>query len=91
VRSPQKQKLVAALPLDRLVLETDAPALGPEKGVTNRPANITVARDEVARIKGIAPSEVERVTTANALQLFPLLRRWVGNGDAAGDDGEAQP
>jgi hypothetical protein len=83
VRSPQKQKLVAALPLDRLVLETDAPALGPERGATNRPSNITVARDEVARIKGVSPEEVARVTTANALRLFPRLTRRLGGAAGA--------
>lgn len=73
VRSPQKQKLIAALPLDRLLLETDAPALAPEKGARNAPANLVVARDEVARIKGVRPSEVERATSENALKLFPRL------------------
>lgn len=76
VRSPQKQKLVAALPLDRLLLETDAPALGPTRGERNRPSNITAARDAVSGIKGVAPGEVERATTANALRAFPRLARW---------------
>ncbi|GBF96893.1 hypothetical protein Rsub_09898 [Raphidocelis subcapitata] len=79
-RSPQQQKLVAALPLDRLVLETDAPALGPVKGEPNRPANIAIALSELARIKGVAVSEAARATSENALRLFPRLRRW---GDAA--------
>lgn len=77
VRSPQKQKLVTALPLERLVLETDAPALGPVKDESNKPANITLSRDEVARIKGVSPAVVELATTANALKLFPRLQRFV--------------
>jgi TatD DNase family protein len=72
---------VAALPLDRLVLETDAPALGPVKGEANRPGHIAVALAAVARIKGVPASEAARATTANALRLFPRLRRWA---DAAG-------
>lgn len=75
VRSPQKQKLVKGLPLDRLVLETDAPALGPDKDAVNVPANITVSCAEVAKIKGVSAEEVAAVTTNNALTLFPKLRQ----------------
>ncbi|RUS32331.1 hypothetical protein BC938DRAFT_475715 [Jimgerdemannia flammicorona] len=57
-RSPQKQSLVAALPLSHLLLETDSPALGPEKGVDNEPANIVVSAREIARIKGVEFEEV---------------------------------
>ena len=88
VRSPQKQKLVAALPLDRLVLETDAPALGPVAGEVNRPANIAIARDAIARIKGVSADEVVRTTTANALRLFPrLLQRLQPDGSRRRRDG----
>ncbi len=70
LRSPQKQKLVHALPLDRLLLETDSPVLGPDPGRRNEPANIRVALTEVARIKGLAEREVAERTTANAVRLF---------------------
>eukprot|EP00775_Hariotina_reticulata_P004994 gene4995-5236_t len=73
VRSPQKQKLVKGLPLDRLVLETDAPALGPDKSSINVPANIVISCREVARIKGLSEQEVMEFTTENALKLFPAL------------------
>lgn len=52
------QSLVAALPLSHLLLETDSPALGPEKGVDNEPANIVVSAREIARIKGVEIDEV---------------------------------
>jgi TatD DNase family protein len=71
VRSPQKQKLVRQLPLEHLLLETDSPVLGPDPGMRNEPANLTVARDAVAALKGISPAEVARITTANAARLFP--------------------
>ncbi|KAI8388250.1 uncharacterized protein BYT42DRAFT_611321 [Radiomyces spectabilis] len=58
VRSPQKQALVAAVPLSHLLLESDSPALGPEKGVDNEPANIILAAEEIARIKQISVDEV---------------------------------
>ncbi|KAI9495212.1 hypothetical protein BDB00DRAFT_815112 [Zychaea mexicana] len=70
VRSPHFQKVVAALPLSSLLLESDSPALGPEKGVDNEPANITLAAQEIARIKDIQVEEVVKQTTANARTLF---------------------
>ncbi len=79
VRSRQKQKLVARLPLESLVLETDSPVLGPEPGERNEPANVLVAAREVARIKQIDLEQVAEVTTANALRLFgPGLVRGTG-------------
>lgn len=72
-RSPQLRRLVEALPLDRLVLESDSPALAPEKGAVNEPANVAVSAAQVALIKGVPLAEVEAVTTANALRLFPRL------------------
>ncbi|CAI5472325.1 unnamed protein product [Closterium sp. Yama58-4] len=63
VRSPQKQKLVKGLPLSCLVLETDSPALAPEKGATNEPCNIVVSCREIARIHGVTVAEVAKTTS----------------------------
>lgn len=60
VRSPQKQKLVASLPLSNLLLETDSPALGPNKDEDNQPSNACISAEEIARIKGEHVSEVVR-------------------------------
>ncbi|KAI7878466.1 putative deoxyribonuclease TATDN3-like protein [Lichtheimia hyalospora FSU 10163] len=70
VRSPQKQTLVSKVPLSNLLLESDAPALGPEKGVDNEPANLMMAAREIARIKNISVDQVIQETTRNARQLF---------------------
>lgn len=71
VRSPQKQKLVRHLPLEHLLLESDAPVLGPEKDMRNEPCNVWLSCRQVAAIKGVPVEEAARMTTANARRLFP--------------------
>ena len=71
VRSPQKQKLVRQLPLECLLLESDAPVLGPERDVRNEPGNVLISCQTIASLKGLTVEEVADVTTANARRLFP--------------------
>jgi TatD DNase family protein len=74
VRSPQKQKLVQRVPLVSLMLETDSPVLGPDREQRNVPANVTVAADKIAEIKGCDLEQVLRVTSDNARRFFGLDR-----------------
>lgn len=76
VRSEQ-EKLVKQIPIENLVLETDAPGLGPEKGVRNEPSNISISCEYIAKVKKMEPTEVRQITTANAIKLFPKLARFV--------------
>lgn len=76
VRSGQ-QKLVKQLPLEFMCLETDSPALGPEKQVRNEPRNILVSAEYIANVKGVSVEKVMEVTTQNALKLFPKLQKFL--------------
>ena len=62
------------LPLEHLVLETDAPDMTPQRyrGTFNRPAWITETALRVAEIRGISIEEVARITTENALRVLRL-------------------
>ncbi len=63
-----------ALPLDRLMLETDAPLLAPEgvRGRRNEPARVALVGRVLAETRGVPVEEVARATTRNARRLFRL-------------------
>jgi len=67
-------EIVQALPLDRLLIETDCPYLTPHphRGKRNEPAYVRLVAEEVAKIKGLTLNEVAATTTANARRLFEL-------------------
>jgi len=66
--------VAAELPLDRLLVETDAPYLAPtpHRGKTNEPAFVRHVAEEIARIRGLAPEDFARATTANFCRLFRI-------------------
>lgn len=74
----KKSKLPAvlkeAVPLDRIVVETDAPYLAPtpHRGQRNEPAYIPLVIDKLAEIYETTPNEVAAITTATARRLFRL-------------------
>mmetsp|Transcript_14582 Transcript_14582/g.41432 ORF Transcript_14582/g.41432 Transcript_14582/m.41432 type:complete len:281 (+) Transcript_14582:357-1199(+) len=73
VRGPDRQRQIGDLPLGSLLLESDAPALGPVKGERNVPGNVVLSAREIARIKGVTYEQVAAATTENAKRLFPKL------------------
>ena len=70
------KETVEYLPLDRILLETDSPYLSPvpNRGRRNDSRNLSYVVAQIARIKGITEEETERITTENALRLYPRLR-----------------
>jgi len=66
------RETVKQLPLERLLVETDAPYLAPvpHRGKTNEPAFTAHTAAKLAEIKGVTPEEIEEITTANFHRLF---------------------
>ena len=70
------KETVQQIPLERILLETDAPYMAPEphRGKRNDSTYIPYVVDTIAELKGITPEEVERVTWDNAMKLFSCIR-----------------
>lgn len=66
--------VIAGVPLDRLVLETDGPWLAPQsnRGQRNEPAFMVSVAQELAKLKDVGLQVVAEQTTANAKRLFKL-------------------
>lgn len=62
------------VPMDRLLLETDAPFLAPQefRGKRNEPMHVRYAAMEIARLKNMDIGEIGRITVDNAKRLFKL-------------------
>jgi len=67
-------KVVKEIPLEHLVLETDAPYLAPTpfRGKRNSSQYIPLIGDKLADIYGCTLPDIEAVTTKNAIELFGL-------------------
>jgi TatD DNase family protein len=67
-----RRRVTAALPIERLLIETDSPFLAPHphRGERNEPAFVVDIADKIAEIKSCTPQEVAAVTTKNAARLF---------------------
>ncbi|HUY01490.1 MAG TPA: TatD family hydrolase [Candidatus Deferrimicrobium sp.] len=71
VKRQVHQTMAKIVPLDLMLLETDAPYLSPAKG-RNEPANIRISAQKVAELKSVSFEEVARITTANAQKFYRL-------------------
>jgi TatD DNase family protein len=70
IRSEQKIKLAKLVPLERLLLETDSPVLGPDKKERNEPANLPLVARTIAELKRIDVEEVIGITRENTEKFF---------------------
>lgn len=89
-RKLRARKSLQAVPLDRLLVETDAPALLPpepyrphmvagERGeLYNEPANLPAILEEIAELRGLSPDELREITWRNARALLGDLVDEVG-------------
>jgi len=77
VTFPKAQALrdvVKQVPIEQLLIETDAPYLAPQqyRGKRNEPAYVRYAAEEIAKVKGLTFDDVARITSFNAMQLFGI-------------------
>lgn len=68
------KEVVEAIPLEYIILETDAPYLTPTpyRGTENQPAYVKYVAEEIAALKNISLDKVTEVTTSNAECIFKL-------------------
>ncbi len=68
------REVVRQIPIEHLLIETDAPYLAPQpmRGKRNEPAFVRNTAEAVAKIKGLAYDDVARITSFNAMQLFGI-------------------
>lgn len=68
----EKRQIIRQLPLDRLLIETDAPFLAPvpQRGKRNEPAFVAHIADKIAEIHMTTREQIAEITSANANRLF---------------------
>ena len=74
-KDPALTEVYNLMPLDRIVLETDAPWLAPKpyRGQTNQPAGVYYIAKKLASDRGLTTEAIAAATTVNALSAFPAL------------------
>jgi TatD DNase family protein len=76
-KSDALRAIAAQVPLDRLLVETDAPYLAPDpyRGKTNEPAYVVHTAATLAQVKGVSADEIAEATTDNFFRLFAKVPR----------------
>lgn len=73
-KSDQLREVAKMIPLERLLIETDAPFLAPQskRGKRNEPAYVREVAEVIAAVKNVTLAQLAEITTANAKRLFSL-------------------
>jgi len=74
-KSKLPETLAETVPLERIVLETDAPYMAPVpmRGQRNEPAFVAHVCHKLADVYGVSEETVDAMTTANAMRIFPSI------------------
>ena len=66
--------MAAAIPLDRIVIETDCPYMSPEpfRGKRNDPGKIYRMAEKLAELRGLSVAEAEDITMENGRRLYGI-------------------
>ncbi len=73
-KDPAQLAVYQSIPLEKLLLETDAPFLTPHphRGHTNEPKRVVNVADFLAQLRGVRPEDLAAATTNNARKLFGI-------------------
>ena len=76
-KADELRSIIADVPLERLLVETDAPYLAPmpHRGKRNEPSFVTRTAEAVARLKSVEPARLAAATTDNFFRLFQKAQR----------------
>jgi TatD DNase family protein len=76
-KSTELRDIAATVPMDRLLVETDAPYLAPKRwrGKRNEPSYVVNTAEVLAEVKGVSYEEIARITTGNAFRCFTKMPR----------------
>ena len=72
--APKVKESAKRVPLNRVLIETDAPYLSPEphRGTRNEPSYVRFVAEELARLHDVSLEEIADITTKNAIELFKI-------------------
>ncbi|WP_375588594.1 TatD family hydrolase [Hoeflea alexandrii] len=76
-KSTELREIAATVPMDRLLVETDAPYLAPKRwrGKRNEPSYVVNTAEVLAEVKGVSYDEIAAITTENAFRCFSKMPR----------------
>ena len=74
-RAQRLRRIVASMPIEFLLLETDAPDQPDQwhRGLRNEPANLATVAQTIAELRGVSVEQIAQATSDNARRLFRLL------------------